>query len=134
DISRMENGNLHYSKETISFNHFINEQLAVMRHILPYHEVSSDLCDDVDVMIDKLRLEQVFSNLLGNAAKYSSKQTAIRVATEVRQDGHIAVAVSDQGKGISNENLQLIFDKFYREKDVLKSHTGLGMGLYITSK
>jgi signal transduction histidine kinase len=134
DISRMENGTLHYNQEAISFNRFINEQLAVMQQIMPYHEVTSELCDDVEVMIDKLRLEQVFSNLLGNAAKYSSRHTAIRVATDLRQEGHIAVAISDQGRGISNENLQLIFDKFYREKDVLKSHTGLGMGLYITSK
>ncbi|MBK0379709.1 ATP-binding protein [Mucilaginibacter segetis] len=134
DISRMENGNLQYSKNTVSFNNFITEQLTVMRHILPYHEVFSELGDDVDVLIDTLRLEQVFSNLLGNAAKYSSRQTAIRLTTKIEADGYVLVAITDEGKGISGENLQSIFNKFYREKDVLTTHAGLGMGLYITSK
>lgn len=134
DISKIENGSLQYNMEQTPFNTFVTDQLAVMQHILPHHQVSSALGADIEVLIDTLRLEQVFSNLLGNAAKYSAKNTAIRVTTQIDQRGYVSVAITDQGKGISEANLQTIFDKFYREQDVLKSHTGLGMGLYITSK
>jgi len=134
DISKIENGSLEYNMQPTPFNGFVEDQLAVMQQILPHHEVSSEFGADVEVLIDTLRLEQVFSNLLGNAAKYSAKNTSIRVTTNINDDGNIYVAISDQGKGISATNLQSIFGKFYREKDVLKTHTGLGMGLYITSK
>jgi signal transduction histidine kinase len=134
DISKIENGSLQYNMEPTHFNRFIEGQLEVMQHILPHHEIKSVFGKDAKVMIDTLRLEQVFSNLLSNAAKYSAKNTAIKVITETDAAGHVLVAITDQGKGISAINLQSIFDKFYREQDVLKTHAGLGMGLYITSK
>jgi signal transduction histidine kinase len=134
DISKIENGNLQYNMKSISLNDFLSNQLAVMQQILPYHRLSAKLGRDVDIFIDELRLEQVFSNLLGNAAKYSEKNTAIRIITELDNEGKVTIGVIDQGKGISADNLKSIFDKFYRAKDVLKTHAGLGMGLYVTSK
>jgi len=105
-----------------------------MQRILPNHRLIPQLCEDVMITADVLRLEQVFSNLLGNAAKYSEKNTDIRVFTTLDAGGYITITIADQGRGISAHNMQSIFDKFYRAKDVLKSHTGLGMGLYVTSK
>jgi signal transduction histidine kinase len=85
------------------------------------------------VSIDELRMEQVFNNLLGNAGKYSDRNTQISVSTTV-DEGVVIISIADQGPGMSAETMSSVFDKFYRAKDVLKSHTGLGMGLYITSK
>jgi len=134
DISRIENGNLQYNLNVVGLNDFLLGQLAVMRQILPLHELDDELAEDVEVNIDELRLEQVFSNLLGNAAKYSEKNTRISVATKLLETGEICISITDQGKGISAENLVSIFDKFYRTEDVLTTHSGLGMGLYVTSK
>jgi len=134
DISKIENGSLQYNMEPLAFNDFLLEQLEVMQRILPHHLLIPQLCEDVKVAADTLRLEQVFSNLLGNAAKYSEKNTEIRIITNLDAKGFITVGIIDQGRGISADHLQSIFDKFYRAKDVLKSHTGLGMGLYVTSK
>lgn len=134
DISRIENGNLQYNLNVVGLNSFLLGQLAVMRQILPLHELADELGEDVEVNIDELRLEQVFSNLLGNAAKYSEKNTRIVVSTKVLENSKVCISITDQGKGISAENLESIFDKFYRTEDVLTTHSGLGMGLYVTSK
>jgi len=134
DISKIENGNLLYNMQPANLNDFLNRQVAVMQHILPHHELTTSFCADVDVIIDELRLEQVMANILGNAAKYSDKDTSISVNTSLTDQGMITVSITDQGRGMTTETTAAIFDKFYRAKDVLKSHTGLGMGLYITSK
>lgn len=134
DISKIENGNLQYQMRKTSLNDFLYNQIAIMRHILPHHDFSTAFGDDVKVIIDELRMEQVMANLLGNAAKYSDKNTSIIVNTILSGQGSITISIADQGRGMSLETQASIFEKFYRAKDVLKSHTGLGMGLYITSK
>ncbi|UOE52833.1 sensor histidine kinase [Mucilaginibacter sp. SMC90] len=134
DISRAENGNLQYNLQQVKLNSFIVDQLAVMQSIMPNHTINSALGDDADVMIDILRMEQVFSNLLGNAAKYSRINTNVEVSSVLNIEGHITISIRDQGIGMSADTMASIFDKFYRAEDVSKTHAGLGMGLYITSK
>jgi len=134
DISRIENGSLQYNLSKVYLNEFLRNQVVVMQQILPDHELVYELAHDVEVHIDELRLEQVFSNLLGNAAKYSKKQTKIRVLTKLFNNNQIVISVSDEGMGVSEEDLKSIFNKFYRTNDVLKTHAGLGMGLFVTSK
>ncbi|RZK39849.1 MAG: HAMP domain-containing histidine kinase [Pedobacter sp.] len=134
DIARIENGNLQYNLETRELNDFLLGQLTVMHQILPNHELVHSLSCNVQVSIDELRLEQVFSNLLGNAAKYSDKHTQISVRTTLTEDGQVCISITDQGRGMSQENLEQIFTKFYRAQDVLTTHSGLGMGLFVASK
>ncbi|TDO20266.1 ATP-binding protein [Pedobacter duraquae] len=134
DISKIEHGSLEYDRKRTSLNDFLTAQVQVMQSILPHNELSTNLCADVDVMIDELRMEQVCSNLIGNAAKYSGKNTNIRIFTAVLDHAYMTVGITDQGMGISEDNLNAIFNKFYRTEDVLKTHSGLGMGLYVTSK
>ncbi|RZM28473.1 MAG: HAMP domain-containing histidine kinase [Pedobacter sp.] len=134
DISKIENGSLEFNKTKVFLNDFLQAQVVVMQSILPDFSVTAELCEDVEVMIDALRLEQVFSNLIGNAAKYSEKDTTIKVITKLDNKDQIMVGVVDEGMGISEDNLKSIFNKFYRTEDVLKTHSGLGMGLYVTSK
>ncbi len=134
DISKIENGNLQYHMLNVRLNGFLTKQVAVMQHILPHHEFVTNYCDELTVLIDELRMEQVLANLLGNAGKYSDKHTRILVETEMSDNKQVTIRISDQGRGMTKETMTSIFEKFYRAKDVLKSHTGLGMGLYITSK
>jgi signal transduction histidine kinase len=134
DISKFENGNLQYQMQAVNLNAFLHRQIGVMQHILPYHIFNLNFSEDVDVMIDELRMEQVFSNLIGNAGKYSEKATTITIGTALLGDGMVTISVADQGLGMSEEAKASVFEKFYRAKDVIKSHTGLGMGLYISSK
>lgn len=134
DVSRMENGSLQSDKEIVNFNDFVVNMASLTRHIIPNHELTTSLCEIVSVKIDLLRMEQVFSNLVGNAAKYSAKDTRIDIACTKLANGFVQVAVTDQGIGMTPSSVKSIFEKFYRDKDVIKTHSGLGVGLYITSK
>lgn len=133
DISKVENGSLQYNMEEVSLNPFITSMIEILQHILPHHEISAVLPENVIVKIDKIRMEQVFSNLIGNAAKYSPKNTRIYIECK-NEEEFVTIGVIDQGIGMSKSSISSIFEKFYRDKDVVNTHSGLGMGLYISSK
>lgn len=133
DVSKVENGNLQYNFENISINQFMDEVLSVLKHVYPGNEVILSACEDIEVNVDKLRMEQVLTNLIGNASKYSPANSTIQVNSSLEQ-GQVKIAIIDAGIGMSAENVDRIFEKFYRNKEVMGSHPGLGMGLYITSK
>lgn len=133
DVSKVEHGSLEYNYEQVDINEFVVEVLGVLKHIYPNNEVEITLCEETTVLLDKLRMEQVLTNLIGNASKYSDRQSTIRVSHQL-EAGQIRISVSDEGIGMSSENVEKIFDKFYRNQEVTNTHPGLGMGLYITSK
>ncbi|HWW43145.1 sensor histidine kinase [Pedobacter sp.] len=133
DVSRVENGSLEYNFESIKINQFIGEVLSVLKHVYPGNEISWNAGQEIEVQLDKLRMEQVLTNLIGNASKYSSASSVIQI-NSVLEAEQIKIAVVDTGIGMSKENVERIFEKFYRNKEIRDSHPGLGMGLYITSK
>lgn len=134
DITKIENGNLAYSKEQVSLNEFITEMVAIIKNVVPQHQITLMLSDDFQVSLDRIRMEQVFSNLIVNAAKYSRNSTDIEIKAYSDNEDFATVAVTDHGIGMNARSMESIFDKFYRDKDVITSHSGLGMGLYIASK
>jgi two-component system, chemotaxis family, CheB/CheR fusion protein len=80
---------------------------------------------------DQARLEQVLNNLVTNAIKYSPSGKPVVIGVE-RQSGEVIVWVKDEGRGISEEDQQHIFDRFYRTHNDDDEHVdGLGLGLYI---
>ena len=133
DVSQMENGSLAYTKENVPFNAFMSEVVDLLCQAHSTHVISLSLGEDSVVAIDRLRMEQVLTNLLGNAAKYSSVGAEIGISCKV-ENGTAVVSVSDNGLGMSEEVLGSVFEKFFRSENVLTTHPGLGMGLYITSK
>jgi two-component system phosphate regulon sensor histidine kinase PhoR len=83
------------------------------------------------ICADETRLREVFDNLLDNAVKYSSKKGEIRLQA-TRRDDEIALSVSDDGIGISQEDLPRIFERFYRaDKARSRELGGTGLGLSI---
>jgi two-component system phosphate regulon sensor histidine kinase PhoR len=83
------------------------------------------------ICADEARLREVFDNLLDNAVKYSSKSGEIRLEAD-RAGDQIALSVSDDGIGISQEDLPRIFERFYRaDKARGRELGGTGLGLAI---
>ena len=96
------------------------------------HELTVDVpTEPLAVRGDAARLVQVFSNLLGNAAKYAERGGHIRLSV-ARRDPNIVVAVKDDGVGISAQMLPRIFDVFFQaDRSVDKAQGGLGVGLHV---
>lgn len=88
--------------------------------------------DVVHVWGDRLRLAQIFSNLLSNALKYSDPETEVVVRVS-RSGTEAEVAVIDRGSGISADDLSRLFDRFYRASATADNAQGVGLGLYITN-
>ncbi|WP_256014248.1 sensor histidine kinase [Desertivirga xinjiangensis] len=134
DTSKIENGRLEYNYEVVDFNVFIEENTFLVTHLVSDHTLLLESGPEVKVSLAKDRMEQVLTNLISNAAKYSKSGTRITLKTSMSNEGDLLVSVADEGIGMSEETATRIFEKFYRNKQVVHEYSGLGMGLYIASK
>jgi len=80
--------------------------------------------------VDQVRIEQVLTNLIENAAKYSAAGEAIRISLAPRSGG-VEVAVIDRGPGIAPADLPHLFDRYFQTRRARAAGLGLGLGLYI---
>ena len=88
----------------------------------------NDDIPDANLLIDTKRFEQVLENIINNSLKYA-KDSKIEIKVEKSLKDYIII-IRDYGKGISDEDIPFIFEKFYRGKNVGKEQ-GAGLGLYI---
>jgi heavy metal sensor kinase len=96
-------------------------------------ELSFDPMDPLTVKGDRVRLRQLFLNLLDNALRYTPGGGAIK-GSVVRQDDQAVVSIGDSGIGIPEEHLPFIFDRFYRvDKVRTNGEGGTGLGLSIAT-
>ena len=83
---------------------------------------------------DRDKVEQVINNLISNALKYSYINSTINIAC-VHKDQQILVSVQDEGPGISLENAEKIFERYYRTEAAAESLVaGFGIGLYLCAE
>lgn len=85
------------------------------------------------VRLDDDKFQQIMTNLIDNACKYSEVGKEVVISTAYANSDDVLIKVKDQGVGIKEENLEKIFDKFVRLENHLTSKAqGNGLGLYIT--
>ncbi len=117
--------------QTADINQCLDSTLNVVRNELKYKTtVSKEYGDLPPVSCYPQQLNQVFMNLLVNAAQAIEQQGQIRIATRA-EDGRVIVTISDTGAGIPEENLARIFEPFFTTKAVGK---GTGLGLHVAYK
>lgn len=135
DSAKIEIGQLEYNMAPVDFGTYLQQTIEDLKHLIPNHQLIMD-CEETNIIIiDELRLEQVLSNLLSNAAKYSAPGTKVQLRTKNDFNRKSLIfSIRDEGIGISPEGLTKIFQKFHREPEVISKHSGLGMGMYIASK
>jgi chemotaxis family two-component system sensor kinase Cph1 len=132
DVTRIHAGRLELSKTDFNVMDMIEE---CQEQCIADNKHSIYIYGNPNLVIhaDRKRLEQVVSNLLTNALKYSLENGDIFIRFE-KIDNKIKVAVTDNGIGIPEDKLTDIFDRFYRVENTSKSFSGIGLGLYISSE
>lgn len=135
DLSQIQAGLHSNERRPVDLSAVARRVVTTLRPTLDEHALELDAPGEPLVVEgDELRLEQVLQNLLQNAIKYSPQGGTVTVRLE-RHNGQAALGVSDQGIGIAPEQLERIFDLFYRGGlNASQSAPGTGLGLYVVKE
>ncbi|HXJ24042.1 MAG TPA: response regulator [Polyangia bacterium] len=135
DVSRISRGVLELKKQSIDLTTLIQTTVDAARPLFQQREqvLTATLAAGVVALVDPTRVNQVVTNLLTNAAKFTPQGGQISVRLEV-DNGVAAVSVLDSGAGIPAEQVQRIFDMFARIKRGDGGESGLGIGLALARK
>ena len=126
-----EKENLIY-KET-NLRSVIEPVITIIKNTYPKHNFILEYNDKTpNIHVDKDKFQQIMTNLIENAAKYSDENTFIKIKTSPCGD-NVSIKVIDNGIGIDPENYEKIFTKFSRiDNPLTRKVQGSGLGLYIT--
>jgi signal transduction histidine kinase len=131
-VSGIEDRRVHLRLGSVELGPVVEEVLGQARQ--RNRSVETRLAADLPrVRADRTRLGDVLSSLVENALRYSSPPAPITVAAEPR-DGAVVLIVRDRGIGIAPEDMPRLFKRFERIDRRVSSHTGTGLGLYISRR
>lgn len=131
DVTKIQNGKLDLHISAFNFTEMIADAVEQVQYGSPDHQIKLLGKIKEPVTGDKNRLEQVVINLLSNAVKYSPKSKEVSINLSMKA-GEVKVAIKDTGIGIRKQNLDKIFERYYREEKQAIHFQGLGIGLYIS--
>ena len=137
DISRIESGKpIPLDRQESNLGELLAKSLDFFRLAYRGRVFKLELPKEAEqrkLKIDFHRINQVIANLVSNAVKYSSEQTEISVAGKSNADGW-TIRIKDQGIGMTSEQVDHIFDKFYRADSSNTAVGGLGLGMGIAKQ
>jgi signal transduction histidine kinase len=136
DVTRIQSRTFTLQPAPCDLGTTVREQVERQRLAWPGRTITLEAPADVPlpVVADRHRIEQVITNFLTNALKYSAETCPVTVSVQ-RERTQARVAVCDQGPGLSAEEQERIWQRFYRAKSVVaqsKNGAGLGLGLHIS--
>jgi two-component system phosphate regulon sensor histidine kinase PhoR len=133
ELSLIETGHVSLDVRPVRLSHVVDEIFAAVSAKAAARRI--DLVNEVDqaalVQADLMRLEQMLTNLIDNAIKFNREGGAVTVSVRLENDKSL-ISVADKGEGIVPENLQRIFERFYRiDRGRTREVGGTGLGLAI---
>ena len=130
DFSRMQGGNLHLTIERVDVSAELEDVVLLLREKATAEGITLQYVETDGlpfVMADPARLKQVFINVVDNAIKYSGRDGRVRI--EAAQMGqHLQIVISDNGVGISPEDLPKVKTRFFRA-DHARPGSGIGLAV-----
>ncbi len=134
DMSRIEDGALKPEKEWYMLPELIQDVLGRLKPLLAERTALTQISADLPpVELDYMQIDQVLTNLIENAVRYTPKDSPIEVTAHC-EGSQIMIGVADRGPGIPKGDLDRVFDKFYRVLDWKQNTghpTGSGLGLAV---
>jgi signal transduction histidine kinase len=134
DFSRAEAGQLRVARDRVNATSVVETVLEQLRPMADVGDVTLvDAADKALVIADPLRLQQVLTNLVNNAVKFTPAEGKVCVDTRSR-DGWVEIRISDNGIGIPAGELDRIFEPFTRVENGGERREGSGLGLSLSRK
>ncbi|HEY5005851.1 MAG TPA: ATP-binding protein, partial [Ktedonobacteraceae bacterium] len=132
DLSQVQWGKLNLHYETFYLADVLAESVRSAQASAELHTVYLDIqAQGTAIMADRMRVEQVIGNILDNAIKYSPHGGKVTVRLENR-DKEYLISIIDEGIGVSAEQFDHIFERFYRVHNTsIQQYSGIGLGLYV---
>ncbi len=132
DFRKYENGKLQLNLTEVDFGQAAVEWTESFREIARKRDIKLTLDapaeQSLHLAIDTEKMERIFFNLIANAIKFTPDNGSIRVSYEVK-DNNLILKVADTGKGIAQEEIGNIFERFYQVDKVSPTGSGIGLSL-----
>jgi signal transduction histidine kinase len=134
NVSRLESGKIPIDRQVFKLDEAITDVIKETELTAATHQIKLGPCGTVSVFADKEKITSVITNLVSNALKYSPKGSPIDIECQVTA-GAVRVSVQDEGIGISKDDQEQLFERYYRvENDDTKYISGFGIGLYLSAE
>lgn len=133
ELSQIESGNVSLDVREVSLPNLVEEIFISVSSKANDRAISliNEVAPQTHVRADLMRLEQMLTNLVDNAIKFNRRGGSVTVAAGIDDNKHL-ISVTDTGEGIVSENLQRIFERFYRvDRGRTRDVGGTGLGLAI---
>lgn len=134
DTYKSEDNPIQLNKKNINIETLINDVLLEMIPIAESNNQSINLNLNYknDVCVDEMQIKRVLKNLISNGLSFSSEETSLTIET-YSDNNKIFIKVIDTGMGISKDDIEHIFDKFYSTAKKFRK-VGTGLGLYLSNQ
>ena len=132
DLSQVQWGKLNLRYEAFYLADVLAESVRLAQASAELHTLYLDIqVQETAIVADRIRVEQVIGNLLDNAIKYSPHGGKVTIRLE-DQDNKYLMSITDEGIGVSPEQFDHIFERFYRVHNTnIQQYSGIGLGLYV---
>jgi PAS domain S-box-containing protein len=138
-VSKIDASKLNLKKERVRFKNMVDNCLAELTYLIEKKklDVNTEIKDDLELIADQLRIEEVIINILSNAIKNTPDLGTLTISLQKRGD-HAIFSVKDSGIGITKEQMEFLFKKFGKiEREEFREDIntkGSGLGLYISKE
>ena len=133
DLSRLQSGHFEFHPEPADLTATVQDVVEASRTLSSTHQLLLTAPPTLPGIFDRLRIEQVLTNLISNAVKYAPAGTEVCITLAEAAPGVALVRVADHGPGLPALEQEQLFARFYRGSAVRNNpRTGVGLGLYIS--
>lgn len=135
DTSSLDSGVLHLKQKKQNYGYFVERMVQYHQGAAKQKQIhlQSEIHDYPEVYFDRIKIHQVFDNLIHNAIRFSPSNSTITIKVYL-EEGNIVTEVHDQGQGIKDEDMDLIFNMYLRDKQEGNPNKRSGIGLTIAKK
>lgn len=136
DLAKLNSGIIELEFENLKLNEELDFVISNNQILLDRNKIDliNNIKNPIFVYADKIRLDEVFNNLITNAIKYSPDKGGKIYINAEEKDNIITISIRDTGVGMDQEQIECIFDEFYKVDDSRHELDSSGLGLTITKK